>query len=410
VRLRDYDAARDRDDVHRMWKGIGWLKDDQEEAIDLFISAGRAVVGEVDGEVEGLVASMPGLITYQQDELALSAITALTISRRVRKRGLGKRLMARLLAEDTAAGAQVAALGMFEQGYYNQLGFGTGSYEHWASLDPVELKVPIPERIPRRLTKDDWALVHESRLKRMRAHGSCHVLPPEITRTGMMTARNGFGFGFSDAGGSELTHHLWCSAREPEHGPYQVFWTAYRNWGQFLELMGLIRSLGDQVRLVSMREPPGIQLQDLLNRPFAQRRAREAAKFETKVRAVAYWQMRICDLAGCLAHTHLDGDTLRFNLALDDPISDYLDTDAAWRGLSGQYVVTLGPESAAEPGQDEALPTLQASLGAFTRLWLGVRSATSLAVTDDLAGPPSLLRQLDAQLRCLPAPRWDWDF
>jgi len=49
-------------------------------------------------------------------------------------------------------------------------------------------------------------------------------------------------------------------------------------------------------------------------------------------------------------------------------------------------------------------------VGAFTRLWLGVRSATSLAVTDDLSGPQELLRELDDVLLCFPDPKWDWDF
>jgi hypothetical protein len=410
MHFREYDAERDRDSVQRMWRGIGWLKEGQEEAVDLFIAASHALVAEVDGDAEGLVGSMPGQMRYQQEELSLSAITTVSVGRRVRKRGVARRLVAQLLAADAADGAHVAALGMFEQGYYNQLGFGTGSYEHWVSFDPAQLKVPNPRRIPRHLLPSEWDPAHDSRLKRMRVHGSCNVLPPQITRVGMMTAKNGFGFGYYDADGGELTHHLWCSAREPEHGPYTVLWTSYRDWGQFLELMGIIRGLGDQVRLVSMREPPGIQFQDLLDKPFAQRRARENANLETQFRAIAYWQMRICNLAGCLERTHLQGGMLRFNLELDDPVERYLGQRAPWPGLSGHYVVTLGPTSGAEEGQDEALPTLKASAGAFTRLWLGVRSATSLSVTDELTGPLALLEELDALLRCLPVPRWDWDF
>ena len=45
---------------------------------------------------------------------------------------------------------------------------------------------------------------------------------------------------------------------------------AYQTGEQFLELMALLRSLGDQVRLVRMNEPPGIQLQDLMIQPFKQ--------------------------------------------------------------------------------------------------------------------------------------------
>ena len=72
-------------------------------------------------------------------------------------------------------------------------------------------------------------------------------------------------------------------------------------------------------------------------------------------------------------------------------------------------MVTLGPLSGAVVGVDGALPTLSASVGAFTRMWLGVRPATGLAVTDDLSGPQELLEELDGVLR-LPDPKPDWDF
>ena len=55
------------------------------------------------------------------------------------------------------------------------------------------------------------------------------------------------------------------------------------------------------------------------------------------------------------------------------------------------------------------MPTLTASVGAFTRLWLGVRPATGLAVTDDLDGLPELLSALDEILR-LPVPNIGWEF
>ena len=114
----------------------------------------------------------------------------------------------------------------------------------------------------------------------------------------------------------------------------------------------------------------------------------EKGPFNTLIRGDGYWQARICDLAACMAKTHLHGPPARFNLTLRDPIEKYLDADAPWRGTSGEYVIALGPESSAEPGSDPALPTLDASVGAFTRMWLGVRPATGLAVTDDLDGPP----------------------
>jgi hypothetical protein len=184
---------------------------------------------------------------------------------------------------------------------------------------------------------------------------------------------------------------------------------AYQNTDQFLELMALIKNLGDQIRQVWMREPGGIQLQDLLVQPFRYRRLTESGKYENRARASAYWQLRICDLQGCLAQTHLWSDELRFNLKLSDPIEKYLDDDAPWRGISGKYVVTLGSSSGAEKGTDKSLPTLTASVGAFSRLWMGVRPATGLSATDNLSGPSELLKKLDRVL-CLPQPKLDWDF
>ena len=104
-----------------------------------------------------------------------------------------------------------------------------------------------------------------------------------------------------------------------------------------------------------------------------------------------------------------DRDEVRLDLALSDPIECLLDKGAPWRGIGGDYVVTLGPSSNAEPGVDAALPTLTASVGAFTRMRLGVRPATGLAVTDELAGPWQLLTELDCMLR-LPEPKQDGTF
>ena len=55
------------------------------------------------------------------------------------------------------------------------------------------------------------------------------------------------------------------------------------------------------------------------------------------------------------------------------------------------------------------LTDLDASVGAFTRLWLGVRPASGLALTDELVGPPELVAALDAAF-CLPSPLPDWPY
>ena len=411
--FRDYDPEIDRAAVHRIWLETGWVEKDnrlQEEALDIFARSGRSMVAEIDGAAECFVRNCPATILYLEEELALAAVCAVTTSRRVRKQGIAGALTAAAIARDAAAGALVAGLGMFEQGYYDRLGFGTGGYEHWISFDPARLRVQAAPRVPQRITTDDWELVHASRLSRQRGHGACNLTLASDTRAGMMWTKNGFGLGYRDAKTGELTHHFWCEAKEGgEHGPYTVLWMAYREREQFLELLALLKSLGDQVHCIRMREPPGLQLQDLITQPFKHYELTEKAKYEARCSAWAYWQMRICDLAGCLEKTRLPSGGVKFNLRLTDPIAQFLAADAPWRGCAGEYVVTLGRSSGAEPGHSDGLPTVKATVNEFTRLWLGVRSASSLSYTAGLEAPGELLEALDEILR-LPEPHPDWDF
>jgi len=409
MNFRIYNPEKDKEAVHRIWREIGWIDDDDDEkALDIFLTAGRVLLADLNDEAECLAASMPGAIRYLDEDLSFSAITAVTTGRVARKQGLARRLTARLIAEDAADGALVSSLGIFDQGFYDHLGFGVGSYEHWIGFNPAYLKITKKPRAPRRIVREDYEKVHRAMLGRMRRHGACNLFPLQNTDAEMRWTSDGFGLGYFDDPESELSHFFWARAKG-EHGPYTVIMMAYQSWEQFLELMALLKTLGDQVHLVWMREPGEIQVQDLIEQPFQQRRITKKSEFENINRATAYWQVRVCDLPGCLAKTHLPGDEMRFNLSLNDPVSDYLPADSPWRGLGGNYVATLGPSSSAEPGADPTLPTLKASVGAFTRLWLGVRSATGLSVSDNLSGPPELLEALDHTLR-LPVPHLDWDF
>jgi hypothetical protein len=406
--FRDYDADKDKMAALRIWREVGWLNDEKnEDALARFIACGRARVAEVNGEAECLVATAPGTLRYIDQDLPFSGVMSVVTSRVARKQGLASRLAASTLAQDVAEGALVAGLGIFEQGFYNQLGFGSGGYEHWFSFDPARLRVDVKPRIPRRITKDDWEAMHKSRLARLRGHGSLNFIPGEVTEADVVWTDGGFGLGYYDGPDGGLTHHIWCRA-QGEHGPYSVRWMSYQTPEQFLELMALIRSLSDQVRQVQMGEPPLVQLQDIIGQPFRLWGVGEEP-VKSQIHALANWQMRICDLAGCLAQTRLLGDRIDFNLALSDPIGRFLGGNAPWRGVAGDYVVTLGPSSGAKIGMDANLPTLTASVGAFTRLWLGVRPASGLAVTDQLSGPPELVDALDWALR-LPDAKPDWTF
>jgi len=407
--FRKYNHEKDKDAVHRIWRETGWISEGDEEKMDIFLKVSNALVADMDGQPECLVLTVPGTIQYLDEKLDLSVVTSVTTSRVARKQGLAGKLTAKAIADDAESGSDVSALGMFEQGFYNRLGYGTGNYENWINFDPSDLIIDVDPEPPKRITKDDWKKVYEARINRMKRHGRCSLLKPKGTKGEMEFWKNDFGLGYHDESGEKITHHMWLGVENVEKGPYSVKWMTYQNYEQFLELMALLRNLGDQVNLVRMREPGGIQMQDILKKPLNKRRITKDSKFENKMSAVAYWQMRILNLENCLRNTNLPFGKIKFNLKLDDPIESKLPSDSKWKGVSGEYTVTLGEESKAEKGFTTGLPKLKASVGAFTRMWLGVRSPTALSVTDYLYGPNKLLMCLDDLLR-LPKPHPDWDF
>ena len=407
--IRAYRPQDDAQSCRRVWTEAGWIDGAKnEEAFSAFVESARSVVAALGDSAECLVNVHPGSLRYLDEEIPLACITGVTTSRVARKQGLAARATAQALAEEAVAGTPVATLGVFEQGFYNRLGFGNGPYETWCTFDPAQLLVETTPRPPARVTASDWHAVHEGRCARRRWHGAACNHAPQLTRAEMLWGENAFGLGYFDETG-RLTHHLWCSADKPRRGPYSVEWMSYRTREELLELLGLLRGLADQVHSVELHEPPGLQLQDLLRQPFKGRQVTENSPHAQRMTSSAYWQVRLLDLDKALALTHLSVGCSRFHLSLTDPIDAYLSPDAPWRGIAGDFVLELGPQCSARPGADPRLPTLRASVGAFSRLWLGVRSATSLSWTDDLAGPPDLLGELDRAF-CLPNPASDWDY
>jgi GNAT superfamily N-acetyltransferase len=411
IRFRRYDHKKDSQALLATFKEVGWMQPDSDrwtdEAMLAYLKTARSWVAEIEERAESLVCTAAGEFRYLDESVPLCAVTAVVTSPIARRMGCATRATAEAIADAANEGAQIAGLGIFEQGFYERLGFGAGPYEHWFDFDPASLNVDDPTRPARRLSKEDWQAVHACLLTRMRGHGSCNVFHPELIRFEMAYEPKGFGLGFYEK--DELTHHLWLANEGEENGPLLVYWYAFRSYRQFLELLSVLKSIGDQFYLVKMREPPGIQLQEFIRKPFRSHRISRHGGYESRASAEAYWQMRILDLKGCMAKTRLSGPRLSFNLELSDPINELLAERREWRGVGGSYTVHLGENSTADSGTEEGLPTLRARVGAFTRLWMGAQRASALTLSGALSAPPELIRSLDETFR-IPQPHTDWDF
>ena len=436
MEIRPYERERDLKAIQRIWREIGWVDSKAgAKALADFLATGSCLTAALDGDAECMAHTTAGAMRYVNphrdpgltpglrpeitEDLPMCAVTAVTTSRIARRLGLALQLTARQVAAGARDGAAIAVLGVFDQGFYDRLGFGTGTYENFIRFDPATLRVDVPFRPPKRLGKGDWREIHAAMMARRRGHGGCVLPEPRLMKAELALRPNGFGLGYETHGA--LTHCLWLGAGDAEHGPYRVEMLAYRNGGQLMELLGLLKSLADQVSLIDMPEPPDIQLQTLLDQPFRNRRNTRNSDFAASHRAEAWWQLRVLDVAACVERRHWPGEKVEFNLKLTDPISDYLPEEGAWRGCAGDYRISIGPSSWAERGCSEDLPTLHASTGAFSRLWFGVAPASSLAITDGLdtqepvrgglseSDSPGLIERLDQAL-CMPQPMVGWDF
>ncbi len=404
---RDYDDERDFEAAARIWREVGWLSKGEEERLRWYIEGSRGMVADLDGSTECFVMMTDGAMRYMERDLPMAACTGVTTGRVARRAGLARQLLARSLANEARRGAALSALGVFEQGFYDALGYGTGTYSIRARFDPAQLRVSRAPRPAVRVSSDDWQEAHESRLARRRRHGGCNLTPAGITRLEMANREKSFGMGYRDAPGGRLSHWVWIWSDSMEQGPYRAE-LVFRNGDDLQDLLALLKSLSDQVLSVSVREPAGIMLQDWLNRPFRHMNVTAEGKHEARIQASACWQVRILDLAACIGAVTSLAPDVAFNLELRDPVEQYA-AQTGWTGIGGTYVVVLGAESNCRTGSEPSLPTLEASVNAFSRMWLGVCPASGLAITDDLRGPEELIRRLDLVLRT-PVPQPDWDF
>ena len=391
--------------IRRIWREVGWVDESDEKHVDDFFSVGKTLLATIDGGPECSVHTVQGLLTLQETTLPLCAVTAVTTSRIGRGHAFAKRLTALQLQQAHADGAHVAALGMFDQGFYDQLGFGSGGYDHQIKFDPGTLKVNHRVPTPRRIGVDDYKAVHQAMCNRQKVNGSVVLFDDVLVKNDLNWTKDGFGLGYGE--GDALTHFIWLSGKG-EHGPYTVTMMAYQNTDQLLELLGLLKSLADQVYTVKLLQPPHIQLQDLLERPFRTRSTTHGGTHANEQYSFAWWQLRILDVGACVAAFQAI-QPIKFQLDITDPVTSVLEGTDGWQGNSGSYVVELGKQSQASLGMDSSLPVLSCSINAFTRLLWGVAKATSLAVTDEFKAPSVLLEALDRAV-VLPTPHTGWDF
>ena len=406
--IRDVNTKNDRRHLHRIWHEVGWIKPDTYKYMDNWIDNSSGLVAELNGQPECYVTSIRGDFKYQNSHLPFSCISGVTTSLIARKQNLAGKTTAKKIADDALSGAIICGLGMFEQGYYNQLGFGTGTYEYVIHFSPATLNINIPFGVPERLNIKDLKDIHKSRENRLRKHGSC-VLSEVITKFEISCNAKRFGLGYRNKEG-ELTHHIWLYGLGSENGPMSVIWMAYQNYDQLMELLALLKSFGDQIMLVRMLEPPGIYLQDFLDKPFYHRELSKDSKYMNQNKALSFWQIRILDLFKCLEATALPISKFAFNLKLIDPIEKFLEEDCEWQGISGEYIITLGTESKCESGIDPTLETLETTVNGFTRMWAGVLPASSLKLSEHFITNKGLIQRLDDAFATLPKPHPDWDF
>ena len=410
--MRPFDYARDLDAIKRIWKEVGWVESDGEVAqLDTFFKVGHTWVGTIDDVAECSVHTVPGELYLGAQAVPLCCVTAVTTSRVARGRAFAQRLTARQLAQGAARGAQVASLGIFDQGFYDKLGFGSASYDHRFTFDPSNLKVSHKVRTPVRLTVDDAQDMHAAMCARNKVHGSVILEPPELVQSEFGFNEGCFALGYRDEAGV-LTHFVLLKPKG-ERGPFRVLLIGYQNSDQLLELLSLLKSLADQVYSVILIEPPEVQMQDLLERPFRNMTLTHKSEHQAEHESFAWWQFRILDVPGCVQALPASQGSTRLQLDISDPLDSLLPAEDSWRGVGGQYVLELGSTNQATPltsPLDESQPILRCSVNAFSRWLWGVQPASGLAISDDfeLRGPLEY-SSLDRHILHRD-PRTGWDF
>lgn len=407
LKVRRYDPENDSSHVHRIWTDSKWI-DDKEmyPVVDEYHREANVWLGEIDGEVGTVVSTSPGGFNYDGKELPMTAITGVTAGLEFRRLGLAGMTTTKAICDAYDRGAAVATLGAFEQGYYDKLGFGNFSTDSFITFDPHNLNIQTKHRKAIRLKIEDSARMHTARLRRFKQHGSCDLHLPVTTKFEMGYHKDSISLGFETNG--ELTH-FFLGTLKGEHGPFRIEMFVFQDADQLLELLALLKTLSDQIRIVEMASPPGIKMQEFLRYPMRHREVTEGSEYENSTVAYSFFQARILRLEDCVVATSLEGASVRFNLSLTDPIERYLSPDEAFKGCAGDYCIDLGKSSSIDDKHQSSLPLLSCSINTFTRMWSGARSASSLVATDGLKADSDLVGRLDRLIR-FPELKTDWDF
>ncbi|MEA2015858.1 MAG: GNAT family N-acetyltransferase, partial [Actinomycetota bacterium] len=329
--IRKYNAEKDKKAICRIWEEIGWIQKEksQKESVGLMLDCSEPWVCEYRGLAESVVLTIEAELNYLNEKLTHCAVNGVSSSTLVRKQGFTRKLIAHAIMKMVEKGAHTSSLHMFDQGYYNKLGFGTGAYKHYISFDPNNLNIKTKPRIPVRLTVNDWRDLHACRINRVKYHGAIDIIPEDFTKANYGFLKNSFIFVYKENG--KITHFLVGCTDNIENGPYHIE-CVFNKKEQFLELLAFIKTLGEQVRCVKLIEPPFIQMQDFLERPFLFREITKQGKYQNTNIGEATWQVRICDLQKCISVVKNKEEELEFNLLINDPIKHYLPDNSIWKG------------------------------------------------------------------------------
>lgn len=396
--IRAYEAERDRAHVERIWREVGWITDDDgAAALPHFLDGGHVTVGLADGEAECCVSIHDATWRQDRTDLACALVSSVTTSWVGRRRGFAGTMLRRQLVAAAGRGDAVSVLGMFDQGFYDRLGFGTGASVLRHQFDPDTLRIDVAPRPVRRLGVDDVPAVHDLLQRRPRTHGGVVVHDEGFTRGEYLWTEERMTLGLHDEDGRLVG--VLIGKATGEHGPLEVYVLVGETSDELLELVGLLRQLGDQYRLVWLADPPELVLEDLLDQPYRHRFTSKGAAHPHQITAGAWWQLRVLDLVAVTAALPASSTDVTVVVDVQDPLAA---GDDGWDGVHGRWRLSFGAAPTAE--RTDAAADIVAGAGAVSRLLTGVAKASHLALSDHLDGPPDVLAALDDAIT-LPEPQ-----